>query len=327
MHNEVVCVNGSSNQLLAAAIANESGYATGKVEIQRFSDGETSIEIMSSVREATVVVVQSTSAPANESLMELMLMVDALKRASAGRIIAAMPYFGYARQDRRPGFRRMPITARVVADMLQTVGVDHLITVDLHATQIQGFFTIPVDNITAMQVFADDIHNQYRSTDDVIVVSPDVGGVARARMLSKALGDVDMAIVDKRRPKANVSEVMNVIGDVNNRTCILVDDMIDTAGTICHAATALMERGAKRVVAYATHGVLSGAAYQNILKTDAMAEIVVTNSISRSTLQTNRNTNVVANCPKIRELSISKLLSDTIRRVTKGGSIQAALGY
>lgn len=316
MTNNVICIAGTSNAPLAQSIIYHLGCTKANTAVERFSDDEISVEIHDSVRESTAVLIQSTSRPANDTLMELMLTVDALARASAQKIIAVIPYFGYARQDRRPGYRRMPITARLTADMLEAAGVHHVITVDLHATQIQGFFKIPVDNISAVQLFAADIELKY-GRDSIVVVSPDTGGVARARLLAKALGDVDLAIVDKRRPRANVSEVMNVIGDVSGKVCIMVDDMIDTAGTICHAATALKERGAKAVVAYATHGVLSGRAYDNITGTAAIDEIVVTDSIQLF--------GYLDRSAKIRQISIAKLLADTINRVTSGASVSAVM--
>eukprot|EP01030_Chromulinospumella_sphaerica_P003417 gene3417-3345_t len=284
---------GNANPVLAAEIAHHLGTQLGAADVGRFSDGEVTVEIKQNVRAREVFVVQSTCAPTNENLMELLIMVDALKRASAGRISAVIPYFGYARQDRRPRSSRVPITAKVVANMLQAVGVDRVLTMDLHADQIQGFFDIPVDNIYASPVLLGDLRQ--KNYEDLIVVSPDVGGVVRARALAKQLG-CDLAIIDKRRPKANVSEVMHVIGEIEGRNCVIMDDMIDTAGTLVKAAEVLKERGAKKVYAYCTHPIFSGPAIERISKGDALDEVVVTNTIPLTTQ--------AAACTKIRQLSL-----------------------
>ena len=264
------------------------------------------------MRARDVFVVQSTCAPTNENLMELLIMVDALKRASAERITAVIPYFGYARQDRRPRSTRVPITAKVVANMLQTAGVSRLLTMDLHADQIQGFFDIPVDNIYASPVLLGDL--QLKNYDDLIVVSPDVGGVVRARAIAKQL-DCDLAIIDKRRPRANVSEVMHVIGEIENRNCVIMDDMIDTAGTLLKAAEVLKQRGAKKVYAYCTHPIFSGPAIERIERGDALDEVVVTDTIPLS--------REAAGCPKIRQLSVAPLIAETILRISKGESVMS----
>jgi ribose-phosphate pyrophosphokinase len=256
------------------------------------------------------------SSPVNDSIMEVMLLADALRRSSVDEITLVAPYFPYSRQDRRPGYSRVPISARVVADMFEYVGINHVVTVDIHATQIQGFFHIPIDNISATQLFVGDIYKQYR-IGDCIIVSPDVGGVARARELAKHLNNMDLAIVDKRRPKANISEVMNIIGDVAGKTCIIVDDMVDTAGTMCKAADALIDiGGATKVIAYATHGVLSGKALENI-NNSKLSELVITDTIPLS--------NEMAACPKVRQLSISGILSETVSRIDSHQSISAIL--
>ena len=281
--------------------------------VGRFSDGEVQVQINENVRGSDVFIIQSTCAPTNDNLMELLVMVDALRRASAGRITAAVPYFGYARQDRRVRSARVPITAKVVADFLSGVGVDRVLTCDLHAEQIQGFFDVPVDNVFGSPVLIEDI---LKKTDLVnpIVVSPDIGGVVRARAVAKLLNDTDMAIIDKRRPRANVSQVMHIIGDVADRDCILVDDMIDTGGTLCKAAEALKERGAKRVFAYATHAVFSGSAAKN-LASDALDEIVVTDTIPL--------TDEIIALGKVRALTLSKMLAEAIRRISNEESISA----
>ena len=279
--------------------------------VGRFSDGEVQVQINENVRGSDVFIIQSTCAPTNDNLMELLVMVDALRRASAGRITAVVPYFGYARQDRRVRSARVPITAKVVADFLSGVGVDRVLTCDLHAEQIQGFFDVPVDNVFGSPVLIEDI---LKKTDLVnpIVVSPDIGGVVRARAVAKLLNDTDMAIIDKRRPRANVSQVMHIIGDVADRDCILVDDMIDTGGTLCKAAEALKERGAKRVFAYATHAVFSGSAAKN-LASDALDEIVVTDTIPL--------TDEIIALGKVRALTLSKMLAEAIRRISNEESI------
>ena len=303
---------GNANPVLAAEIAGHLGIELGAAEVGRFSDGEVTVEIKQNVRARDVFVVQSTCNPTNENLMELLIMVDALKRASAERISAVIPYFGYARQDRRPRSSRVPISAKLVADLLQTVGVDRVLTMDLHADQIQGFFNIPVDNIYASPVLLGDL--RLKNYDDLIVVSPDVGGVVRARALAKQLG-CDLAIIDKRRPKANVSEVMHVIGEIDGRNCVIMDDMIDTAGTLVKAAEVLKERGAKQVYAYCTHPIFSGPAIDRIAKGDALDEVVVTNTIPLSA--------AAEQCQKIRQLSVAPLIAETIQRISKGESVMS----
>jgi ribose-phosphate pyrophosphokinase len=303
---------GNANPSLAAEVALHLGMPLGAAQVGRFSDGEVTVEIQQNVRARDVFVVQSTCAPTNENLMELLIMVDALKRSSAERITAVIPYFGYARQDRRPRSARVPITAKVVANMLQAVGVSRVLTMDLHADQIQGFFDIPVDNIYASPVLLGDLRQKNYS--DLMVVSPDVGGVVRARALAKQLG-CDMAIIDKRRPKANVSEVMHVIGDIDGRNCVIMDDMIDTAGTLVKAAEVLKERGAKKVYAYCTHPIFSGPAIERITQGDALDEVVVTN-----TIPLNDN---AKNCKKIRQLSVGPLIAETIQRISRGESVMS----
>jgi len=303
---------GNANPTLAAEIATHLGIEVGAAHVGRFSDGEVTVEINQNVRARDVFVVQSTCAPTNESLMELLIMVDALKRASAERISAVIPYFGYARQDRRPRSSRVPISAKLVADLLQTAGVARVLTMDLHADQIQGFFDIPVDNIYASPVLLGDLRQ--KNYEDLIVVSPDVGGVVRARALAKQLG-CDLAIIDKRRPKANVSEVMNVIGDIEGRNCVIMDDMIDTAGTLVKAAEVLKERGAKKVYAYCTHPIFSGPAIDRISKGDALDEVVVTNTIPL--------TAQAAACTKIRQLSVAPLIAETMHRIANGESVMS----
>jgi ribose-phosphate pyrophosphokinase len=303
---------GNSNPALASEIAKHLGIELGAAQVGRFSDGEVTVEINQNVRARDVFVVQSTCAPTNESLMELLIMVDALKRASAERISAVIPYFGYARQDRRPRSSRVPISAKMVADLLQTVGVARVLTMDLHADQIQGFFNIPVDNIYASPVLLGDLN--LKKYTDLIAVSPDVGGVVRARALAKQL-NCDLAIIDKRRPKANVSEVMNVIGDIDGRNCVIMDDMIDTAGTLVKAAEVLKERGAKKVYAYCTHPIFSGPAVDRIAKGDALDEVVVTNTIPL--------TDAAQACQKIRQLTVAPLIAETIQRIAKGESVMS----
>ena len=303
---------GNANPVLAAEIAQNLGTQLGGANVGRFSDGEVTVEITQNVRARDAFVVQSTCAPTNENLMELIIMVDALKRASASRISAVIPYFGYARQDRRPRSSRVPISAKVVANMLQTVGVNRVLTMDLHADQIQGFFDIPVDNIYASPVLLGDLRQKNYS--DLLVVSPDVGGVVRARALAKQLG-CDMAIIDKRRPKANVSEVMHVIGDIDGRNCVIMDDMIDTAGTLVKAAEVLKERGAKNVYAYCTHPIFSGPAIDRIAKGNALDEVVVTNTIPLS--------QAAQACGKIRQLSVAPLMAETIARIASGESVMS----
>ena len=301
---------GNANPALAAEIAKQLGTELGHASVGRFSDGEVTVEINQNVRAREVFVVQSTCAPTNDNLMELIIMVDALKRASAERISVVIPYFGYARQDRRPRSSRVPITAKVVANMLQAVGVHRVLTMDLHADQIQGFFDIPVDNVYASPVLLGDL--RAKNYEDLLVVSPDVGGVVRARALAKQLG-CDMAIIDKRRPKANVSEVMHVIGDIEGRNCVIMDDMIDTAGTLVKAAEVLKERGAKSVYAYCTHPVFSGPAIERIAKGTALDEVVVTNTIPLSP--------AAQACTKIRQVSVAPLMAEVIQRIATGDSV------
>ena len=303
---------GNANPVLAKEIAAHLGVELGQAAVGRFSDGEVTVEVHQNVRARDVFVVQSTCAPTNENLMELLIMVDALKRASARRITAVIPYFGYARQDRRPRSMRVPISAKVVANLLETVGVERLLTMDLHADQIQGFFDIPVDNIYASPVLLADV--QSKRYPDLIVVSPDVGGVVRARALAKQL-NCDLAIIDKRRPRANVSEVMHVIGDIDGRNCVIMDDMIDTAGTLVKAAEVLKERGAKKVYAYCTHPIFSGPAIERIAKGTALDEVVVTNTIPLS--------DAAAQCPKIRQVSVAPLIAQTIGRIARGESVMS----
>ena len=301
--------SGNANQPLAQEMATHLGIELGKAKVGRFSDGEVDVELYQNVRARDVFVVQPTCTPTNENLMELLVMVDAFKRASARRITAVIPYFGYARQDRRPRSTRVPISAKVVANLLQTVGVERVLTMDLHADQIQGFFDIPVDNIYASPVLLSDL--KQRKYPDLVVVSPDVGGVVRARALAKQLG-CDLAIIDKRRPKANVSEVMHVIGEIEGRNCVIMDDMIDTAGTLVKAAEVLKERGAKRVYAYCTHPVFSGPAVDRIAASH-LDEVVVTNTIPLTT--------AAQGCKKIRQLSVAFLFAETIRRISDGESV------
>ena len=304
-----VLFTGNANPVLAQEIAKSLGVEIGKATVGRFSDGEVTVEVHQNVRARDVFVVQSTCSPTNENLMELLIMVDALKRASVRRITAVIPYFGYARQDRRPRSMRVPISAKVVANLLETVGVERLLTMDLHADQIQGFFDIPVDNIYASPVLLSDLKS--KAYPDLVVVSPDVGGVVRARALAKQLGS-DLAIIDKRRPKANVSEVMNVIGEVDGRNCVIMDDMIDTAGTLVKAAEVLKARGAKRVFAYCTHPILSGPAVERIASSQ-IDEVVITNTIPLS--------DAAKACKKIRQLSVAFLFAETIRRISDGESV------
>jgi len=303
---------GNANPSLASDIAKHLGTELGNASVGRFSDGEVTVEINQNVRARDVFVVQSTCAPTNENLMELLIMVDALKRASAERISAVIPYFGYARQDRRPRSTRVPISAKVVADLLQTVGVARVLTMDLHADQIQGFFDIPVDNIYASPVLLGDL--RLKNYEDLLVVSPDVGGVVRARAIAKQM-DCDLAIIDKRRPKANVSEVMHVIGDIDGRNCVIMDDMIDTAGTLVKAAEVLKDKGAKKVYAYCTHPIFSGPAIERIAQGGALDEIVVTNTIPLSP--------AALECKKIRQLSVANLIAETIQRIAKGESVMS----
>ncbi|WP_088284274.1 ribose-phosphate pyrophosphokinase [Ideonella sp. A 288] len=304
-----VLFTGNANPALAQEIATSLGAELGKATVGRFSDGEVTVEVHQNVRARDVFVVQPTCAPTNENLMELLIMVDALKRASARRITAVIPYYGYARQDRRPRSMRVPISAKVVANLLETVGVERVLTMDLHADQIQGFFDIPVDNIYASPVLLSDLKS--KAYPDLVVVSPDVGGVVRARALAKQLGS-DLAIIDKRRPRANVSEVMHVIGEIEGRNCVIMDDMIDTAGTLVKAAEVLKERGAKRVFAYCTHPIFSGPAIDRIAGSQ-LDEVVITNTIPL--------TEKAKACKKIRQLTVAFLFAETIRRISDGESV------
>lgn len=308
---DLMVFTGNANPELAKKIVGHLGRPLGDVSVSQFSDGEIAVELNENVRGRDVFVVQPTCAPTNDNLMELIVMVDALRRASAGRITAVVPYFGYARQDRRVRSARVPITAKVVADMMVGVGVDRVLTVDLHAEQIQGFFDVPVDNVYGSPVLLEDIEQQ--KFEDLIVVSPDIGGVVRARAVAKQLG-IDLAIIDKRRPRANVAEVMHIIGEIEGRTCLLVDDIIDTAGTLCSAAKALKQHGAKRVIAYCTHPVLSGKAIDN-LNNSELDQLVVTDSIPLS--------DAAQTCPRIRSLTLSKMLAEAMRRLSNEESLSA----
>ena len=305
--------SGNANRPLAQAVCKELGIRLGKALVGKFSDGEVQVEIEENVRRQEVFVIQSTCAPSAENLVELLVLVDALKRASVSSVTAVVPYFGYARQDRRPRSSRVPITAKVAAKMFSAVGTDRVLTVDLHADQIQGFFDMPVDNVYASPLLLADIWRAH-GTDNLIVVSPDVGGVVRARAIAKRLDDADLAIIDKRRPRANVSTVMNIIGDVEGKICVLVDDIIDTAGTLCAASAALKARGALKVVAYCTHPVLSGAAISNVANSE-LDELVVTDTIPL--------TDAARACGKIRQLSVAELLAETIRRIAFGESVSS----
>ena len=305
--------SGNANRPLAKAVCRELGVRPGKALVSTFSDGEAQVEIEENVRRQDVFVIQPTNAPSAEHLMELLALIDALKRASASSVTAVVPYFGYARQDRRMRSSRVPITAKLVARMFSAAGADGVLTVDLHADQIQGFFDIPVDNVYASPLLLADIWRAH-GTDNLIVVSPDVGGVVRARAIAKRLDDADLAIIDKRRPKANVATVMNIIGDVEGKTCVLVDDIVDTAGTLCAAAGALKADGANKVVAYCTHPVLSGAAIDNITRSQ-LDELVVTDTIPLS--------DAARACGRIRQLSVAEMLAETIRRVAFGESVSS----
>jgi ribose-phosphate pyrophosphokinase len=302
---------GNANPKLAEAVVQQLGITLGRATVDRFSDGEVMVELLENVRGKDVFILQSSCAPTNDNLMEIMVMADALKRASAGRITAAMPYFGYARQDRRPRSARVAITAKLVADMLTSAGIDRVLTMDLHADQIQGFFDIPVDNIYASPILLADVWRQ--NYPNLIVVSPDVGGVVRARALAKQL-DADLAIIDKRRPRHNVAKVMNIIGEVSGRTCLIMDDLVDTANTLCEAAKALKEKGAVRVLAYCTHAVLSGPAIERI-ENSAIDELVVTDTIPLS--------EAAKNCGRIRQLSTAELMAETIRRINNEESVSS----
>jgi ribose-phosphate pyrophosphokinase len=304
---------GTANRPLAEAVCKELGIRLGKALVSRFSDGEVQVEIEENVRRQEVFVIQPTCAPSAENLVELLVLIDALKRASVSSVTAVVPYFGYARQDRRPRSARVPITAKVAAKMFSSVGTDRVLTVDLHADQIQGFFDLPVDNVYASPLLLADIWRAH-GTDNLIVVSPDVGGVVRARAIAKRLDDAELAIIDKRRPRANVATVMNIIGDVEGKICVLVDDIVDTAGTLCAAAAALKARGATKVVAYCTHPVLSGAAIDNLTKSQ-LDELVVTDTIPLS--------EAAKACGRIRQLSVAELLAETIRRIAFGESVSS----
>lgn len=310
-YDRLMVFTGNANPALAEAVAKYLDINLGRVQVARFSDGETMVEVLDNVRGKDVFVLQSTCAPTNDNLMEVLIMVDALKRASARRITAAMPYYGYARQDRRLRSARVAITAKLVADMLTSAGVDRLLTMDLHSDQIQGFFSIPVDNVYASPILLTDV--QLCNYPDLMIVSPDVGGVVRARALAKQL-EADLAIIDKRRPKPGVAKVMNIIGNVEDRTCLIMDDMVDTANTLCEAATALKEQRAQRVVAYCTHPVLSGSAIERI-EHSALDELVVTDTIPLS--------DAAKNCSKIRQLSTAELLAETIRRISNEESVSS----
>ena len=309
--DKIKIFSGNANPQLSGEIISQLNLAQGKAIVGRFSDGESQVEILENVRGCDVFIIQPTCGPSPaETLMELLVIVDALKRSSASRITAVVPYFGYSRQDRRSRLTRVPITAKLAAKMVEASGVDRILTIDLHADQIQGFFNIPIDNIYAQPVLLADILS--KGYDDVVVVSPDVGGVVRARAAAKRINDADLAIIDKRRPAPNMVKVMNVIGDVEGRTCIIIDDMVDTAGTLCQAAGILKEKGAKNVVAYATHAVLSGNAIDNINNSE-LDELVTTNTIPLS--------KDAANCSKIRQLSIAPTLAEVIKRISGEESI------
>ena len=308
--SRMMIFTGNANPRLAQSVVDHLNMPLGKATVGKFSDGEIQVEILENVRGKDVFVIQSTCEPTNDNLMELMVMVDALRRASAQRITAVVPYFGYARQDRRVRSARVPISAKVVANMLESVGVDRVLTVDVHADQVQGFFDLPVDNIYASPVLLGDIWRQ--KYPNLIVVSPDVGGVVRARALAKRLDDAELAIIDKRRPRANVAQVMHIIGDVEDKTCIIIDDLVDTAGTLCQAAKALKEHGAEKVVAYSTHPVLSGPAVDNI-NNSKLDSLVVTDTIPLRP--------EAAGCEKIRQLSVAGLLAETIRRINREESV------
>jgi len=309
---QMMVFTGNANPQLAQAVVSHLNLSLGKAVVGEFSDGETQVEIMENVRGRDVFVIQPTCAPTNNHLMELLVMIDALRRSSTRRITAVIPYFGYSRQDRRPRSARVPLTAKLVADMIVTAGADRVLTVDLHADQVQGFFDNPVDNIYASPILLGDIWR--REYPKLMVVSPDVGGVVRARALAKRLDDADLAIIDKRRPKPNVAKVMNIIGDVEGRTCVLVDDLVDTAGTLGQAAKALKEKGASKVVAYCTHPVLSGPAVDNIVGSE-LDELVVTDTIPLS--------KAAAACGRIRQLTIAELLAETMRRVSNEESVSS----
>ncbi len=308
--------SGSANPQLAQTVAGNLHIPLGKADINRFSDGEIAVEIKENVRGKDVFILQPTCAPTNDNLMEIVLLADALRRSSAGRITAVIPYFGYARQDRRPRSARVPISAKVVADMLSIAGIDRVMMVDLHSDQIQGFFDVPVDNLYGTPVLLRDLKQQ--NYEDLMVVSPDVGGVVRARAMAKLLGDADLAIIDKRRARANESQVMHIIGDVSGRDCVIVDDIVDTAGTLCKAAQALKDNGARRVVGYITHPVLSGKAIETI-KNSALDELVVTDTIPLS--------EAAMACSNIRQVSIAAMIAESLRRINNEESISAMFEY
>lgn len=308
--------SGSANPKLAQTVADNLHIPLGKADINRFSDGEIAVEIKENVRGKDVFILQPTCAPTNDHLMEVILLADALRRSSAGRITAVIPYFGYARQDRRPRSARVPISAKVVADMLSIAGIDRIMMVDLHADQIQGFFDVPVDNLYGTPVLLRDLKQQ--NYENLMVVSPDVGGVVRARAMAKLLGDADLAIIDKRRARANESQVMHIIGDVSGRDCVIVDDIVDTAGTLCKAAQALKDHGARRVVGYITHPVLSGKAIETIQKS-ALDELVITDTIPLS--------EAASACANIRQISIASMIAESLRRINNEESISAMFEY
>jgi ribose-phosphate pyrophosphokinase len=310
-YDSLMVFTGNANPKLAQDVVRHLNIRIGRATVGRFSDGEVMVEILENVRGKDVFVLQSTCMPTNDTLVELLVLVDALKRASAGRITAAMPYFGYARQDRRPRSVRVPITAKVVANMLTTVGIDRLLTMDLHSDQIQGFFDIPVDNIYSMPILLGDLWKN--NHQNLVVVSPDVGGVVRARQMAKRL-ECDLAIIDKRRPKANVAKVMNIIGEVDGRTCVIMDDMVDTANTLCEAARALKEHGAESVMAYCTHPVLSGNAVERI-QNSALDKLVVTDTIP---LREDAKA-----CARIHQLSVASLLAETVLRISNEDSVSS----
>lgn len=312
LDNGIMVFTGNANISLAKDIVRHLNMRLGRASVEIFSDGEVMVEIGENVRGKDVFIIQPTCAPTNNHVMELLVMIDALKRACANRITAVIPYYGYARQDRRPRSARVPITSKLIAKMIDTAGADHVLTVDLHADQIQGFFDIPVDNVYASPLLLSDIWK--RKTKDLMIVSPDVGGVVRARAIAKRLDDADLAIIDKRRPKANVSQVMNIIGDVSGRECVIVDDLVDTAGTLCLAAKALKDNGAISVKAYCTHPVLSGKAIENI-SGSVLDELVVTDTIPLS--------EAALGCETIRQLSIAEMLAETIRRMVEGDSVSS----
>ncbi|MBK6435673.1 MAG: ribose-phosphate diphosphokinase [Rhodanobacteraceae bacterium] len=309
----ILVFSGNAHRTLALSVCKQLGVPLGKALVGKFSDGEVQVEIEENVRRQEVFVIQPTCAPTAENFMELLVLIDALKRASVASVTAVVPYFGYARQDRRPRSARVPITAKVAAKMIQAAGCDRVLTVDVHADQIQGFFDIPLDNVYSSPVLLADVW-RHHGTKNIVVVSPDVGGVVRARAIAKRLDDADLAIIDKRRPRPNEATVMNIIGDVEGKTCVLVDDIVDTAGTLCAAAAALKQRGASKVVAYCTHPVLSGPAIANI-GNSAMDELVVTDTIPLS--------EAAKGCGRIRQLSVAELLAETMRRISFGESVSS----